>query len=61
MDEGEEVTEEVWHEIRRSLAGEGREMLLTTAAEHRGDRRRLWPEKEESEEEREGLSDRNAK
>ena len=46
-DDGEEAVEEAWHEIlRNDEAGEETEMLANLP-ESGGDRRRLWPEKEE--------------
>ena len=44
--DGEEAVEEAWHEILRNEAGEETE-IMANLPESGGDRRRLWPEKEE--------------
>ena len=50
-EEGVEVAEDVWHEIRDrragALAGEDTEMPKKNFPGNRADRRRLWPENEE--------------
>lgn len=54
-DEGEDVAEEVWHEILPLLARDG-----TGTPENRADRERILVEKAEDEEDRETLFDGTA-